>query len=80
MGSIPGKDFVFVCLILFHIFFFSNTEPSMAFNRHSLMSRLRPLVAEVSTSSEASSLTLNEKVERLREALLAESPEIIRKF
>ena len=52
----------------------------MAFNRHSLMSRLRPLVAEVSTSSEASSLTLNEKVERLREALLAESPEIIRKF
>ena len=57
-----------------------NAQPSMHFNRDFLISRLRPLVVEVSSSSDASSLTLKEKVERLREALLAESPEIIRKI
>jgi len=48
------------------------------FNRDSLISRLRPLVVELLSSSDASSLTLKEKVERLREALMEESPEIIR--
>ena len=37
------------------------------------------MVLEVLSSSDASSLTLKEKVERLREALVEESPEIIRK-
>ena len=59
---------------------FRNAEPSMSFNRDSLISRLRPLVVELLSSSDASSLTLKEKVERLREALLEESPEIIRKL
>ena len=51
----------------------------MHLNRESLISRLRPMVLEVLYSSDASSLTLKEKVERLREALVEESPEIIRK-
>ena len=51
----------------------------MHLNRESLISRLRPMVLEVLSSSDASSLTLKEKVERLREALVKESPEIIRK-
>ena len=52
----------------------------MHLNRESLISRLRPMVLEVLSSSDASSLTLEEKVERLREALVEESPEIIRKI
>ena len=52
----------------------------MHLNRESLISRLRPMVLEVLSSSDASSLTLKEKVERLREALVEESPEIIRKI
>ena len=51
----------------------------MHFNTESLISRLRPMVLEILSSSSASSLTLEEKVERLREALMEESPEIIRK-
>ena len=51
----------------------------MPFNTESLISRLRPMVLEILSSSSALSLTLEEKVERLREALMEESPEIIRK-
>lgn len=51
----------------------------MHFNTESLISRLRPMVLEILSSSSASSLTLEAKVERLREALMEESPEIIRK-
>merc|ERR1719219_3047980 len=53
-------------------------QPSVHFNRKSLISRLRPLVVELLSSSVASSLTLKEKVEKLREALKEESPEIFR--
>ena len=51
----------------------------MHFNLDSLRSRLRPLVVELLSSSDPSSWKLEEKVERLREALMEESPEIIRK-
>jgi len=53
-----------------------NVQPH--FNRESLISKLRPLVAEVLSSSSTASLTLNEKVEKLREVLMEESPGTLR--
>ena len=80
LSRILGNSNIYLFKKFIYFLYFRIVEPSVHFSRDSLISRLRPLVVELLSSAEPSSLTLEQKVERLRETLMEESPEIIRKI